>query len=162
MAETTERRVVATCSFCMKSNTEVGALVAGPGVFICNECVDLCAQIIAAKDDTAEGKGEAAEGKGEAAEGKGEAAEGKGEAAEGEGDAAEGKNVPSPTFWERFQDVDSVLDVLPKAAAAGAQVEENLTQLVRRARSLGATWARIGEALGMTRQSAWERFSGEE
>jgi len=148
MAETTERRVVATCSFCMKSNTEVGALVAGPGVFICNECVDLCAQIIAAKDDTAEGKGEAAEGKGEAAE--------------GEGDAAEGKNVPSPTFWERFQDVDSVLDVLPKAAAAGAQVEENLTQLVRRARSLGATWARIGEALGMTRQSAWERFSGEE
>lgn len=126
-AETTERRVVATCSFCMKSNTEVGALVAGPGVFICNECVDLCAQIIAAKDDT-----------------------------------AEGKNVPSPTFWERFQDVDSVLDVLPKAAAAGAQVEENLTQLVRRARSLGATWARIGEALGMTRQSAWERFSGEE
>ena len=24
------------------------------------------------------------------------------------------------------------------------------------------TWARIGEALGMTRQSAWERFSGED
>jgi hypothetical protein len=33
---------------------------------------------------------------------------------------------------------------------------------VHRARALGATWARIGEALGMTRQSAWERFSGEE
>jgi hypothetical protein len=33
---------------------------------------------------------------------------------------------------------------------------------VRRARALGATWARIGDALGMTRQSAWERFSGEE
>ncbi len=28
------------------------------------------------------------------------------------------------------------------------------------ARALGATWARIGDALGMTRQSAWERFSG--
>lgn len=131
MTETTERRAVATCSFCMKSNTEVGALVAGPGVFICNECVDLCTQIIAAKGDAADGK-------------------------------AEGENVPSPTLWERFEDVDSVLDVLPQAAAAGAQVEENLTQLVRRARALGATWARIGEALGMTRQSAWERFSGEE
>lgn len=141
MTETTERSAVATCSFCMKPNTEVGALVAGPGVFICNECVDLCAQIIAAKGDTAGGKSDTTERK---------------------GDTAEGKNVPSPTFWERFQDVDSVLDVLPKAAAAGAQVEENLTQLVRRARSLGATWARIGEALGMTRQSAWERFSGEE
>jgi hypothetical protein len=130
--ETTEGRAVATCSFCMKSNTEVGALVAGPGVFICNECVDLCAQIIAAKGDAAKGE------------------------------ATEGKDVPSPTFWERFENTDSVLDVLPKAAAAGAQVEENLAQLVRRARALGATWARIGEALGMTRQSAWERFSGEE
>jgi hypothetical protein len=41
-------------------------------------------------------------------------------------------------------------------------VEQHLTGWVRRARALGATWARIGEALGMTRQSAWERFSGEE
>lgn len=34
--------------------------------------------------------------------------------------------------------------------------------LVLKARALGVTWARIGETLGMTRQSAWERFSGEE
>jgi isopropylmalate/homocitrate/citramalate synthase len=40
-------------------------------------------------------------------------------------------------------------------------VEENLVEWVRKARALGATWARIGETLGMTRQSAWERFSGE-
>jgi hypothetical protein len=31
-----------------------------------------------------------------------------------------------------------------------------------KARAMGVTWARIGEALGITRQSAWERFSGEE
>jgi hypothetical protein len=153
MAETTERRVVATCSFCMKSNTEVGALVAGPGVFICNECVDLCAQIIAAKHDS---EGKDAEGK--------DAQEKDGEGKGAHGKDTEGRDVPppAPTFWERFVDLDSVLEVLPKAAAAGAQVEANLTQLVRRARALGATWARIGEALGMTRQSAWERFSGEE
>jgi len=33
---------------------------------------------------------------------------------------------------------------------------------MRKARLLGATWARIGAALDMTRQSAWERFSSEE
>jgi ATP-dependent protease Clp ATPase subunit len=30
------------CSFCGKSQTEVKTLVAGPGVFICDECVQLC------------------------------------------------------------------------------------------------------------------------
>lgn len=44
--------------------------------------------------------------------------------------------------------------------AAGAQVESNLSQWVQKARELGATWAVVGESLGMTRQSAWERFSG--
>ena len=31
-----------TCSFCGKSESEGVKLVAGPGVFICNECVGLC------------------------------------------------------------------------------------------------------------------------
>ncbi len=48
------------------------------------------------------------------------------------------------------------------ASAAGAQVEHNLAAWVSKARCLGATWSQIGEALGMARQSAWERFSGEE
>jgi ATP-dependent protease Clp ATPase subunit len=34
------------CSFCGKAQTEVKTLVAGPGVFICDECVHLCQQII--------------------------------------------------------------------------------------------------------------------
>ena len=34
------------CSFCGKSNEQVERMVAGPGVYICNECVDLCSQII--------------------------------------------------------------------------------------------------------------------
>lgn len=33
------------CSFCGKPQDEVGYLVAGPTVFICNECVDLCREI---------------------------------------------------------------------------------------------------------------------
>ncbi len=35
------------CSFCGKSQEEVVQLIAGPGVFICNECVGLCQNIIA-------------------------------------------------------------------------------------------------------------------
>jgi hypothetical protein len=123
MPAVTERPVIAACSFCLKPNTEVTTLVAGPGVFICDACVELCGQIIAQKPANQE---------------------------------------PLVAPWEHPADLDDVLRILPKAAAAGAQVEENLAGWVRKARSLGATWARIGEALGMTRQSAWERFSAEE
>jgi ATP-dependent protease Clp ATPase subunit len=35
------------CSFCGKAQTEVKTLVSGPGVFICDECVGLCRDIIA-------------------------------------------------------------------------------------------------------------------
>lgn len=34
------------CSFCGKSEDQVQKIVAGPGVYICNECVDLCKKII--------------------------------------------------------------------------------------------------------------------
>jgi ribosomal protein L37AE/L43A len=34
------------CSFCGKLRTEVERLIAGPGVYICNECVTLCNDII--------------------------------------------------------------------------------------------------------------------
>jgi hypothetical protein len=44
-------QVIASCSFCGKSNTDVTTLVAGPGVFICNECVDLSTIIVAATAD---------------------------------------------------------------------------------------------------------------
>lgn len=35
------------CSFCGKGQNEVKKLIAGPSVFICNECVDLCNEILA-------------------------------------------------------------------------------------------------------------------
>ena len=34
------------CSFCGKSQHEVRKLIAGPTVFICDECVDLCSNIV--------------------------------------------------------------------------------------------------------------------
>jgi hypothetical protein len=123
MTVTKERRHVAACSFCFKSNTDVESLVAGPGVFICDTCVALAQQLI------------------------------------------DGKAGPDPVPLapsEKMEDVDELLRELPQVVRAGSQVEHYLAEGVRRARELGATWARVGAALGMTRQSAWERFSGEE
>ena len=45
------------CSFCGKSQHEVRKLIAGPSVFICDECVDLCNDII--REEVQESQGEA-------------------------------------------------------------------------------------------------------
>src|SRR5210317_2163225 len=44
------------CSFCGKSQHEVRKLIAGPSVFICDECVDLCNDII--REEVREAAGE--------------------------------------------------------------------------------------------------------
>jgi hypothetical protein len=120
MAENGTPRLIAHCSFCRKPNTDVGTLVAGPGVFICDECVDLCALIIAGKTP----------------------------------------GGPQLAPWELDLTREEVLAQLPPVAAASLQVDQNLTAWVEKARTLGASWAQIGDALAITRQSAWERFSG--
>jgi ClpX C4-type zinc finger len=118
----TAERASIVCSFCLKPTGDVESMVAGPGVYICNECVDLCVQIIASKHES----------------------------------------EPIPQTWERRLSDDDLLAMLPKIAATGVQVDRQLDKFVRHARSRGITWTRIGTALGTTRQSAWERFSGEE
>jgi len=111
------------CSFCLKSPDSVAKMIGGPGVFICNECVGLCNDILALEQQPS-------------------------------GDAV--------ASWEQKMSDKDVLRHLPKVAAAVSQAEQHLTAWVRTARERGITWTRIGEALGMTRQSAWERFSGED
>src|SRR5210317_768957 len=39
------------CSFCGKSQDEVKKLIAGPSVYICDECIQLCNEIIAEEYD---------------------------------------------------------------------------------------------------------------
>jgi hypothetical protein len=41
------RRTQTNCSFCGKPREEGRRLVAGPGVFICADCVQLCSEILA-------------------------------------------------------------------------------------------------------------------
>lgn len=43
------------CSFCGKSQSQVKRLVAGPDVYICNECIDLCGEIVHEEDGSIEG-----------------------------------------------------------------------------------------------------------
>lgn len=114
--------VLAHCSFCARPNTEVGTLVSGPGVFICDGCVSLCAAVIGGKPTS----------------------------------------IAQVAPWDQEMTLEEVLSRLSPVASAGVQVQQNLTAWVRKARSLRGTWTQIGAALGMTRQSAWERFSGEE
>lgn len=37
---------ILSCSFCGKSQNDVRKLIAGPGVYVCNECIDICNEII--------------------------------------------------------------------------------------------------------------------
>ena len=39
------------CSFCDKSQADVRKLIAGPNVYICDQCVDLCEEVISEQDD---------------------------------------------------------------------------------------------------------------
>jgi ATP-dependent Clp protease ATP-binding subunit ClpX len=45
------------CSFCGKSHSEVKKLIAGPGVYICNECIEVCSNILEKELAGAAGKG---------------------------------------------------------------------------------------------------------
>ncbi len=114
--------VAVRCSFCLKASDEVRTVVAGPGVYICDECVGLCSQLVA-------------------------------------------DHVPSgrpPAPWDAAHSLDEVLGFLGPVARARAQVDATLSAWVATARRLGATWEQVGGALGVTRQSAWERFAGAE
>jgi hypothetical protein len=114
------------CSFCAKPSSEVGKVIAGPGVYICNECVELCQDILRAEQQKPS-------------------------------DPA--RQLPG---WEETMTDEQILDLLPRIASVGAQTEASLQRLVTVLRERRVTWARIGAALQVTRQSAWERFSGEE
>ena len=47
MARTSDGAEVFKCSFCGKSQKQVERLISGPGVYICEECIELCNEIIA-------------------------------------------------------------------------------------------------------------------
>lgn len=114
------------CSFCAKPSSAVAKVIAGPGVYICNECIQLCNDIL-----------------------------------EEEQQASSPAGTQLPAREEAMTD-EEILDLLPRIASVSAQTDASLQRMVTVLRGRGVTWARIGAALQITRQSAWERFSGEE
>jgi ClpX C4-type zinc finger len=114
------------CSFCAKPSSAVAKVIAGPGVYICNECIQLCNDIL-----------------------------------EEEQQASSPPGTQLPAREEAMTD-EEILALLPRIASVSAQTDASLQRLVTVLRGRGVTWARIGAALQITRQSAWERFSGEE
>jgi ClpX C4-type zinc finger len=113
------------CSFCTKPSSAVAKVIAGPGVSICNECVQLCNDILEQEQQ------------------------------------ASSPGTQLPAREEAMTD-EEILALLPRIASVGEQTDASLQRLVTVLRGRGVTWARIGAALQITRQSAWERFSGEE
>ncbi len=61
MSKPRETKTTRYCSFCGKSEHEVRKLIAGPTVFICDECVELCVDIIRTADKSPATTGEASE-----------------------------------------------------------------------------------------------------
>lgn len=121
------------CSFCGEPYAEAVRVVAGPGVYICDVCVDLAAQIIASSPP-------------------------------GSGDAPRpvhrGPDPRTDAYLAGMSD-DDMPAVLPRQALTVEQAERDLRAWVRLLRERGVTWARIGTALGVSRQAAWDRFAAD-
>jgi ATP-dependent Clp protease ATP-binding subunit ClpX len=106
------------CSFCSKSQHEVRKLIVGPGsIYICDECVELCNQIVADGPLPVQ------------------------PISTGE--------IPTDRLLERLAPIERAVQ------GKGSQLQSVVDTL--RAREV--SWADIGAALGVSRQSAWERFS---
>ena len=97
-------------------------MVAGPGVYICNECVELCKDVLTEES---------------------------------------APSVPKVAGWSERPD-DELLTSLARAQVLVSQVDAGVHDHVDVLRSRGISWTRIGEALGVSKQAAWERFSGED
>lgn len=81
-----------------------------------------------------------------------------------DGTSGTGTQPADPTAiqaWEGLSD-DDLLGEIVRAHAAPQNVDRAVARHTAALRARRVSWARTGEALGMTRQSARERFSGEE
>ena len=112
------------CSFCGKSQHDVKKLIAGPAVFVCDECVALCVKII---DETS--------------------------------DAHDGTGNPPKIEWPEDRPTDVVLALLKAQNKTHEEVASRLQRSIDILRKREVSWQQIGDALGISRQAAWERFS---
>lgn len=119
LAPDLSRPVMPCCSFCGKDKDSVAKMVAGPGVYICSECIGLCTQILAME-------------------------------------------IPPEIHPRHELPDDELLASLARAQKAAPQIDAAMRDYAGILRARGVSWTRIGSALGVSKQAAWERFSGED
>jgi len=106
------------CSFCFKSQHQVKKLLSGHGgIFICDECVEACNEIIADRPYLSRSQSP--------------------------------EELPTERLLERLRAIEETVQ------GKGNQLQSVIELL----RSRKVSWAQIGAALGVSRQSAWERFT---
>jgi ATP-dependent Clp protease ATP-binding subunit ClpX len=110
-----------SCSFCGKGQKAVKKLIAGPGVYICDECIDACNEVVRVDRSS----------------------------------RFFGDDIDKKSERELF-------DLMVGINRTHVSIDNTIQLVVSELRRRAISWARIGEALGMSRQSAWERFSGED
>jgi hypothetical protein len=110
------------CSFCGKSKDAVAKIIAGPGVYICDECVALCDSILAEERN--------------------------------------GHDIELHGLKELSD--EALLANLRGVASVTKNVDRRFKSTVMELRRRGNSWAKIGEALGISRQAAWERFADDD
>ena len=109
---------ISYCSFCFKSQHAVRKLISGPAdIFICDECVGLCNQIIDGHMPVPA--------------------------------RVTPEELPTERLLERLRPIEDTIQ------GKGNQLQWVVDLL----RSREVSWAQIGAALGISRQSAWERFT---
>jgi hypothetical protein len=69
-----------------------------------------------------------------------------------------GKSVPDFAGWSSYSD-SQLLEALAPTEETLEAVRRDLQTKIDILRKRGASWERIGAALGISRQAAWERFS---
>jgi ATP-dependent Clp protease ATP-binding subunit ClpX len=113
------------CSFCGKSQKKVKKLIAGPGVYICDECLALCNDIL---------------------------------------EAHGGADASTAVVGRGLDEVDTaeLVRELGGASLVTRSIDRRFKTTVNELRKRGLSWSKIGEALGTSRQAAWERFSDDE
>ncbi len=117
------------CAFCGLDNTSVGKMIAGPGVAICDRCVDACNAIIA-RHPSSDARSE-------------------------RGDEAVGARFGA---WSRLPD-DVLLSTMRRTDRMIHSIRSILGDQVAVLRDRGVSWSDIGRELGISRQSAHERFA---
>ena len=126
-SESASDAVVRICSFCGKTQDETPSLIAGPGVHICRNCIDLCAEIVSA------------------------------ESADSPSTVNEPTEAQMQQVRERIargSTVEAQLIKLRELRRSQSQVDRYVARAVHSLRAAGGSWAQIAEALQMSPEAA--------